>query len=787
MDKKAFVTLEYDKILKKLASYTQNEEVLERIENLSPETELSVCRQSLEETTQAVGLLLRRGNLPGLKITNILPALYKVQKSGRMNCRELLALSNILKVSKKVKRHIEDDKLLPEGRIKELCSILEPLKDVTDRIDEVVLGEEEIADGASTELYSIRRRIKQTEAKIRDTLNSMIASSGLKNALQESIVTMRAGRYVLPVKAEFKGDVKGIVHDSSASGSTVFIEPAQVVSLTNEISELTSREKEEIDRILYELSVFAAEFSREITQNVKTILELDFIFCKAALSISQNATEPILNDDGYIDIKRGRHPLLDKEKVVPIDIYLGKDFDTLVITGPNTGGKTVSLKTLGLFTLMAQSGLHIPAAENSEIGVFENVFADIGDEQSIEQSLSTFSSHIVNLVRIIEQVNHKTLVLTDELGAGTDPTEGAALAISILEYMRARGARIAATTHYSELKMYALSNKGVTNASCEFDVKTLSPTYKLLIGVPGKSNAFAISKRLGINDEIIDHAKGLMEDENVKIEDVLIKLEENRKKAERERMEAQTAARDVKDLKEKMSRESRELDKKRAKLLEDAKMEALRILEDAKDEAASVIKEIRILKSNMAKESLKEAENARNRLSEKGKKLGQGASVARKSSPLKNVKPGDEVYLLNFGQSATVLTAPDSSGNVMVQAGIVKIKANLSDMQAQEKKKENPVKSTAAFKRAQKSSSGGSHLEVDVRGMYLNDAIDKVDKFIDDSVLSGLKTVTIIHGKGTGVLRQGIQDYLRRRRGVSEYRNGNFGEGEMGVTVVTLA
>ncbi len=786
MDKKALATLEYDKILKKLSAYTQNEEVLERIKNLEPNESIDDCREALSETTEAVGLLLRRGNPSGLKITNILPALYRAQKNGRMNCRELLALTNILKVSKKTKRYIEEDKLLPNGKVKALSYCLEPLKNVSDRIDEVVLGEDEIADGASSELYSIRRKIKQTEAKIRDTLNSMVASPSFKNALQESIITMRGGRYVVPVKAECKGEIKGIVHDSSSSGSTVFIEPAAVVSLTNEVSELLAREKEEIDRILYELSVFAAEFSHEITEDVKTILELDFIFCKAMLSIAQNGIEPILNEDGFINIKKGRHPLLDEKTVVPVDIYLGGEFDTLVITGPNTGGKTVSLKTLGLFTLMAQAGLHIPAFDGSEIGVFENVFADIGDEQSIEQSLSTFSSHIVNLVKIIDKVNHKSLVLTDELGAGTDPTEGAALAISILEYMRARGAKIAATTHYSELKMYALQTEGVENASCEFDVKTLSPTYKLLIGVPGKSNAFAISKRLGINDEIIDRAKDFLQDENVRLEDVLIKLEENRKKAEKERYEAQTAARDVKDLKEKMSRESREFDKKRARLLEDAKMEALRILEDAKEEASGVIKEIRVLKSNMAKESLAEAEKARDRLNQKSKKLGKTEQVKRQSKPLKTVKPGDEVYLLNFGQNATVLTAPDSSGNVMVQAGIVKIKANLRDLQAQETKKEQKVKSTAAFKRAQ-GSNNSSHLEVDVRGMTLMEAIDKVDKFIDDSVLSGLKTITVIHGKGTGVLRQGIQDYLRKRHGVSEYRNGTYGEGEHGVTVVTLS
>lgn len=784
MDKKAFSTLEFDKILKKLSAFTQNEEVAERILSLEPEEDLKLCKKALCETTEAVGLILRQGDMRGLKITNVLPSLYKAQKSGAMNCRELLALSNILKTAKNVKKYIEEDKLLTDGKIKELSFYLSPLKDLEDRIDEVVLSEDDIADAASGELYSVRRKIKQTEAKIRDTLNSMAASASLKNALQESIITMRGGRYVLAVKAECKGEVKGIVHDSSASGSTVFIEPAAVVSLTNEVSELKAEERKEIERILYELSSFAVEFSEEITANVKTIFELDFIFCKARLSVLQNGTEPILNDEGYINIKKGRHPLLKANAVVPVDIYLGKEFDTLVITGPNTGGKTVSLKTLGLFTLMAQAGLHIPAAENSEIGIFENVFADIGDEQSIEQSLSTFSSHIVNLVKIIEKINNKSLVLTDELGAGTDPAEGAALAISVLEYMRKRGAKIAATTHYSELKLYALSTVGVENASCEFNVKTLSPTYKLLIGVPGKSNAFAISERLGINGEIIGRAKELLKDESVKLEDVLIKLEDNRKKAEKELSEAQTAARDVKSLKEKISRNSLELDKKRAKILEEARIEALRILDDAKDEANSMIKEIRTLHTSMAKDALKNAESAREKLNEKSKSLQKKERVKQNAPKLKSVKAGDEVYLLNFGQNATVLSAPDSSGNVTVQAGIVKIKAHISDLRMAESEKKEKQKTTVAFKR--KNEASGSHLEVDVRGMTLLEAIDRVDKFIDDSVLLGLKTVTIIHGKGTGVLRQGIQDYLRKRRGVSEYRNGTYGEGEHGVTVVTL-
>lgn len=785
MDKKAFLTLEFDKILNKLSSYTQNEEVRERIMSLEPESDILLCRDALLETSEAVGLFLRRGAPGGLKILNILPSLYRSQKNGKMNARELLALSNILKVGKNIKRYIDEDKLLPNGKVKALGLSIDPLHSLLSRIDDIILSEDEIADSASSELYSIRRKIKQTEAKIRDTLNSLIASSKLKNALQENIITIRSGRYVIPVKAECKGEVSGIVHDSSSSGSTVFIEPAAVVSLTNEISELASREKEEIERILMELSSYAVEFSSEITTNVKSILELDFIFCKAHLSILHKATEPILNDEGFINIKKGRHPLLDEKKVVPVDIYLGGDFDTLVITGPNTGGKTVSLKTLGLFTLMAQSGLHIPAADESVISVFENVFADIGDEQSIEQSLSTFSSHIVNLVKIIEKVNYKSLVLTDELGAGTDPTEGAALAISILDYFRQMGAKVAATTHYSELKLYALQTERVENASCEFDVKTLSPTYKLLIGVPGKSNAFAISKRLGVPNQIIEGAKELITNENIKLEDVLARLEENRRRTETERKEAKEAARDVKDLKEKMSRKSTEFDIKRAKMLEEAKLEALRIIEDAKDEASKIIKEIRQFKTNATKDSLRSAEKARGKLSEKSKKIVSEVEPKREGGGLKSVKVGDEVYLLKFGQNATVLSLPDSSGMVTVQAGIVKIKASLSDLARVKEKDDKKEKSVSSFKRGKDSE--GSHLELDVRGETLLDAIEKVDKFIDNSMLSSIKTVTIIHGKGTGVLRQGIQDYLRKRHGVESFRNGGYGEGEHGVTVVTLS
>lgn len=789
MNKKTLITLEFHKILDILKGFTQNECVQERILSLVPETELSLVKKMQQETTEATGILLRRGNSPGFTVKDVGGAVMRTQRGGAMTMQELLSLSTAMATARRVKAYIAEDKPSEETSIRALSDTLEVLKQVEDEINEKILGEDEMADGASPALFAIRRKIKTQESKIRDTLNNVITSDRFQKFLQDSIITMRGDRYVVPVKAEYKNEVKGIVHDASSSGSTVFIEPASVVEMTNEIAELRSKEKEEIERILYELSVFVSEFAEQIFVNYTTIFELDFIFCKARLSLLQNANEPTLNDEGVIDIKSGRHPLLDKNKVVPVDISLGDRYDTLIITGPNTGGKTVSLKTLGLFTLMAQAGLHISANAGSTMAVFENVFADIGDEQSIEQNLSTFSSHIVNLVDILNGVTQNSLVLADELGAGTDPTEGAALAVSIIEYLRMFGARVAATTHYSELKLYALSTEGVENASCEFDVATLSPTYRLMIGVPGKSNAFAISKRLGLNDSIIENAKMRITDDNIKLEDVIAGLERSRKQAEEDRLLAEYASRDARIFKENMRKEMEKLEEKKAKLMADARAEAMAIVESAKKQFQEAMKELRDIKNTAVyREALEKAEKAREALRKESEKIAEHANQNKpKVKPLKNVKLGETVHIVSMGTDASVLSLPDKKGALFVQAGIMKIKTNLNDLmragkKAQEKKSDSKA-IAASFKASRQE---GASMEKDVRGLVLEEAISVVDKFLDNCYLSSLHEVTIIHGKGTGVLRAGIGEFLRHHPCVKSYRPGRYGEGEAGVTVVTL-
>lgn len=787
MNKKTYKTLEFNKILKTLSDFTQNESVKEKITALEPATDSKAVISALKETTEAVGILTRRGEAPGFKIADVTKSISRIERGGVMTMRELCQLSSCLNTARRLKAYIEDDKISEGTSVFGVASTITNLKNVENEINDKIINEEEMQDSASPALYAIRKRIKSQATKIRDTLNSLITGHYSKY-LQEPIITMRGERYVIPVKAEHKGEIKGIVHDASASGSTVFIEPASVVEMTNETAELEAREKEEIEKILAELSNFVVEYSHEIFVNTKAVLTLDFIFCKAKLARSQKATEPKINTDGIIDIKRARHPLLDAEKVVPIDISIGRDYDTLVITGPNTGGKTVSLKTLGLFTLMAQSGLHIPASENSQIAVFENIFSDIGDEQSIEQSLSTFSSHIVNLVDILNKITKDTLVLADELGAGTDPTEGAALAISIIEYIRSFGARVVATTHYSELKMYALTTDGVENASCEFDVNTLSPTYRLMIGIPGKSNAFAISKRLGIKDVILNNAKSRLDNDNIKLEDVIQSLEESRKKAEIDSKSAHDAFRDAKIYKANIRRELDDLEKKKAKIMQDARAEALAIIESAKAQSQEVLKEVREIKASESySELVKKAQKAKDALKGESDKILAGANnetINRK--PLKNVKLGQTVRVVSLNADAQVISEPDKKGNLTVQAGIMKIKTNLADLTRTDSAKEEKKKSKAiqtAFKIDKKTTAT---LETDVRGMTLDEALLVVDKFIDDAYLTGLSEVTVIHGKGTGVLRSGISEFLRKHPTVKSYRAGRFGEGEMGVTVITL-
>jgi len=785
MDKKSLQTLEFDKILAQLANFTQNEPVKSRILSLIPAETLEEAKLLQSQTGEAVGMLLRRGNPPGLKAMDVTPSLLRAERGGSLNMRELLAVAELLKTAGRLRRYIEDDKALPEGTISGFLQVLSPLKLVSDRIFDAIISEDEMADTASQTLLQIRRKKKSLAGKIRETLQEMIASPKYQKALQDPIITMRGDRYVLPVKAECKSEVKGIVHDSSASGATMFIEPMAVVSITNELTALDAEEREEIARILAELSAFVCEYTDEIKSDLTAVFELDFLFAKGKLSLSHNGTEPLLNDEGIVDIKRGRHPLLPADKVVPVDLYLGDEFDTLVITGPNTGGKTVSLKTLGLMSLMAAAGLHVTAAENSRLAIFDNVFADIGDEQSIEQSLSTFSSHVVNLVSMLDRITERSLLLADELGAGTDPTEGAALAIAILDYVRNRGAKAAATTHYSELKLYALSTPRVENASCEFDLKTLSPTYRLLIGVPGKSNAFAISRRLGLCEEILQSAAERLADDNVQMEDVLARLEKNRQRAESEKRAAETMKRDVRALRENLKKEQAAMERQRTKILEEARTEALRILEAAKDESQKAVKEIRSIRDNAAlKEALQEAERTKAALREKQEQLAGKKSKApkRTGKPPKNLKPGDTVLILSLDQTATVLSAPDSSGTVQLQAGIMKIKAKLSDLQFEAHEQKQQQSSYVSRSRARTDMK----TEIDLRGQTLDEALLEVDRFIDQALLANLQTITVIHGKGTGVLRKGITEYLRQHKMVTGFRAGQLGEGDTGVTVITL-
>lgn len=784
MDKKSFKTLEFDKILSRLAEFTQNEPVRSRILNLTPAATLAEAKELQGQTTEAVGMILRRGNPPGLKISDITAPLLRAERGGSMSMKELLQTAALCKTARAFKRYAEDDKVMEEGVIFGLSASLSPLKNVSDRIEEAILSEEEVADGASPALYQIRRKKKALSGKIRETMQEMIASPKYQKALQDPIITMRGDRFVLPVKAEAKNEIKGIVHDASASGATLFIEPMSVVAITNSLASLEAEEKEEINRILAELTAFTCEYRDELKTNLAALYELDFLFSKGKFSVSCNGVEPELNEEGIVNIQKARHPLLNPATVVPVDIYLGEDFDTLVITGPNTGGKTVSLKTLGLLSLMAASGLHITAGEHSQMAVFQNVFADIGDEQSIEQSLSTFSSHVVNLVSILRRLDDNSLVLADELGAGTDPTEGAALAVAVLDYIRSSGSKAAATTHYSELKMYALSTDRVENASCEFDIKTLSPTYRLLIGVPGKSNAFAISRRLGLSEAILQKANELLQEDNIQMEDVLARLEKSRQRTEQQRRQAESTAKEMKQLRAELNKEREALDRQRVKIVEEARTEALRILESARDESQRVLKELRSLKESAAlKEALQQAEEGRKALREQQDRLAQKSSAPKRTGkPPKNLKPGDSVRIISLDQSATVLAPPDSAGLVQLQAGIMKIKAKLSDLQYEkpaEKKKPTSVVSRS-------STSSQMKTEIDLRGHTLDEALLEVDRFIDRALLANLQMATIIHGKGTGVLRRGICDYLKTHPMVQSYRAGTLGEGDTGVTVVTF-
>ncbi len=791
---KALKVLEFDKILERLSSYTESEDVKNRIRELVPYTELEDAKNAQKETTEAMSTLLKLGSPPvSLSVVNVLGAVKRAERDGTLHMGELINISRLLYVARRMKSYISE--------AAEECSVLHGIeesiitaKHIEDKINSCIISENEMADDASPELNTIRRKIRNLNGKIKENLDSMVRSNHYKKFLQDPIVTMRSDRYVIPVKSEYRGEVNGIVHDTSASGATLFIEPMSVVNSNNEIRDLHNKEQQEMDRILSELSAAVAENSHTIFVDYNYITELDFIFCKGRLSLDMDANEPILNDEGKIHYKKARHPLIDRDKVVANDIVLGNGYDTLVVTGPNTGGKTVTLKTIGLFSLMAAAGLHLPTQDNSEAAVFHKIFADIGDEQSIEQSLSTFSSHMVNIVKILESIDYNCLVLFDELGAGTDPTEGAALAISILEFLRARGAVTVATTHYSELKLFALSTDGVENASCEFDVATLQPTYKLLIGVPGKSNAFAISRRLGLDERVIDRANDILSDEDIKFEDVITDLEQNRARARQEADAAHRMKNEIKDLSRQLENERIKLKESKSRILDEARREAKILVMDAKEEANSIIRDLeKMRQSGMASGNFdKKTAAMRNKLNKKEDTIDAAMARAAKPKktyvdPPKNLKVGAAVKIIDMNQEATVLKLPDKNGNVRVQAGIIKMDVHITNLRKVEEKTSKDLadkytRSTRAFESKSKNVS----TEVDVRGQNIEEAWMNVEKFLDDCYLAGISPVSIIHGKGTGILRKGIQENLRKFRYVKSFRNGKYGEGEDGVTIVEL-
>lgn len=793
--KKVLKILEFDKILDKMQGYTESEPVKKRIMKLEPFSDIEKAKEAQKETTEAMSTLLKLGNMPvNLSVCDVRNSVKRAEQGGVLTPHEFIDIARVLYVARRMKSYLSE--------ISEECSVLAQKREklltakaLEDKINACIVSESEIADDASSELLAIRRKMKNLNGKIKETLNSMIHSAHYKKFLQDPIVTMRSDRYVIPVRAEYKSEVPGIVHDTSATGLTLFIEPMGVVNSNNEIRDLKNKEQREIEKILAGLSVSVTENSHEIFVDVVEISELDFIFAKGKLSLDMNATEPVLNDNGVINYKRARHPLIDKDKVVANDISFGKDTDTLVVTGPNTGGKTVTLKTVGLLSVMAASGLHISASEGSDAAVFSKIYADIGDEQSIEQSLSTFSSHMVNIVKILKNVDSNTLALFDELGAGTDPTEGAALAIAILEHLRAKGVKTLATTHYSELKIFALTTDGVLNASCEFDVKTLQPTYKLLIGVPGKSNAFAISRRLGLAESIIDRANTVLSDEDIRFEDVIGDLERSRAEATRDAEENARLKRELKDLRKEIERDREKLKKNKSRILDEAHREAKIIVMDAKSEANEIIRDLEKMrqkglksgniedKKQKVRDTLKKREDT---LDEKMKRASKPKE--RFVDPPKNLKAGESVKIIDLDQEAVVLKVPDKSGNVRVEAGIIKMDVHITNLrridttEAEKAKVAQYIPPVRTFESKTKNAT----TELDVRGQYPEEAWANTEKFIDDCYLAGISPVRIVHGKGTGVLKKHIREMLRRHRYVVSHRPGIFGEGEDGVTVVEL-
>lgn len=788
MNEKALRILEYPKIIGKLADCATSAMGKDLCEKLLPSTDLGEICQGQMETTDALSRLYAKGSISFSGLRDIRGSLLRLKVGSSLSIQELMHIASLLETALRVKsygRRDNDD--LTSDSLDGFFNAIEPLSPVCREIRRCILSEEEIADDASAGLKHVRRSIKLTNDRIHSQLNSMVNSSSMGAMLQDNLITMRGGRYCLPVKAEYRSQVQGMIHDQSSSGSTLFIEPMAVVKLNNDLRELAAKEKEEIEKILAELSNQCGEYIEELSTNVTVMTHLDFVFAKASLSRSYSGSEPIFNEKGYINIKKGRHPLLDKKKVVPIDISIGKDYRLLLVTGPNTGGKTVSLKTVGLLTLMGQAGLHIPAFDHSELSVYEEVFADIGDEQSIEQSLSTFSSHMTNIVSIIEKSNYRSLVLLDELCAGTDPTEGAALAMAILKNFLRREVTTMATTHYSELKVFALSTEGACNASCEFNVETLSPTYRLLIGIPGKSNAFAISSKLGLPNFMIEDAKKFIDANDQSFEDLISDLESSRTIIEKERLEIEAYKAEVSKLKEKLEAKQDNLAKQKERILRDANEQARKILQDAKDYADQTIRDMNKLaagKIDNMKEMEKKRSAVRDKLSKTDERLALKKEQARKNRP-EDFHPGDTVRVLSMNLKGTITGKPNSKGQVAVQMGILKSMVNLSDLELLDEEviKAPTLKKTGAGK-IKMSKSASISTSLNIIGKTVDEAMPEVDKYLDDAYLAHLTQVTIIHGRGTGKLRTAVHNKLKKCRYVKSYRLGTFGEGETGVTIV---
>lgn len=791
MNQKVLKTLEYNKIIALLEDKADSEPGKKLCRELLPSTDLEEIRKNQLLTADALSRLFKMGGTSFGSNNDLGFSIKSLEIGSTLSILELMKIASLLDNVSRIKTYGRKDREdTPDDSLTEYFEQLTPLTQVANEINRCILSEDEIADDASPKLKSIRRSMIQTNEKIRSQLNSMLTGA-YRNYLQDAVITMRDNRYCIPIKAEYKGQVNGMIHDQSATGSTYFIEPAAVVELNNKIRELELEEREEIGVILATLSAMAGEHTKELALNQKLMTELDFIFAKAELAMDMNATAPVFNTDHYINIRKGRHPLLGKKKVVPIDIHLGRDFDLLIITGPNTGGKTVSLKTVGLFVLMGQAGLHIPALDRSELSIFNEVYADIGDEQSIEQSLSTFSSHMRSIVHILKHADADSLCLFDELGAGTDPTEGAALAIAILNFLHDRGIRTMATTHYSELKVYALSTSFVENACCEFNVETLQPTYRLLIGIPGKSNAFAISSKLGLSDEIINAAREQIGSQDKSFEDVISDLEQSRVTIEKEQQEIAKYKEHIRTLQEQLKQKNEKIDQAKDRILREANEKAREILQEAKEIADETIRDFnRADAGTDIRELEKKRQKVRDKIGEKNEKLSVGGGrkePERKALDPKKLKKGDGVRIVSMGLKGTVSTLPDAKGNLFVQCGIMRTQTNVKDLVLMDEPAVTaPSLQRSGMGKIKMSKTLSISAEINLLGKTVDEALPALDKYLDDAYLAHLPSVRVVHGKGTGALRNAVHSHLKRLKYVKEFRLGEYGEGDAGVTIVTF-